>query len=479
MDMDGDFDDRHPMKIQKEREGSRRMAITASVIVLVGLLGAGAWYAKEKVNFEFDVPSFQIALPSGNTQSSDTTSTVATTDSMRAEDLATLQNTQTNTSTDIDSDKTALQTTTVSAPSMRDFAADEKRAVDAFLARAPQTPVSERITPDASLPPLVKEIETKAFEGSGPAQHDLAAIYTAGHAGVKGSYEKAAKWFNEASYNNIPNARYNLGVLTQQGLGVPKDEERAIELYKAASAIGHPEAQYNLGISYIEGVGVEHNVAQAAYYFERAAANGVNEAAYNLGLIYENGLTGSAQPDEALYWYKLAADDGNPEAIQALGSLSEQMGLTPRDVENLVSRISVLRPALKPKMVETPETISETKADTAPVEESRVTAPEATEPAQTNTKAVAQEVTTTQETSQFSPGSQAVVIAQIQEQLMRMGMYPGPADGIPGPLTGDAVTAYQKKHNLDPTGRASEDLLVHMLAEEFELNTPAEFGSSQ
>lgn len=476
MDMMEEFDDRHPMKIQKERDGIRRMAVAASVVVLVGVLAAGAWYAKDRVNFEFQVPSFEMASLTGGAE----TSPESTTNTLRAEDenvLSTLNApTAETTVTAAPTEAPDMEATTVSGASMRDFAADEERAVEAFMARAPQTPVAQRIQPDPNLPPLVKEIEAKAFAGSGAAQHDLAAIYTAGHAGVKGSYEKAAQWFHEASYGEIPNARYNLAVLTQQGLGVPKDEERAVELYKAASAIGHPEAQYNLGIAYIEGVGVEHNVAHAAYYFERAAVNGVNEAAYNLGLIYENGLTGAAQPDEALYWYKMAADEGNPEAIQALANLSGQMGLTPRDVDALVSRLAVLRPAMKPQTMETP---AETTAP-APTreEESRVTEPQQTTPASAE-PAVTVEETDTSAASGFSPGSQAVIIAQIQEQLMRMGMYPGPADGIPGPLTEDAVAAYQSQHNLQPTGQATEDLLVHMLAEEFELNSASEFGSAR
>jgi hypothetical protein len=68
---------------------------------------------------------------------------------------------------------------------------------DAFLAsiRAQTPALASRLQPDAGLPPVVAEIEKRAFSGNAEAQHDLAAIYTAGHGGVKADYARAASWF--------------------------------------------------------------------------------------------------------------------------------------------------------------------------------------------------------------------------------------------------------------------------------------------
>src|SRR5690606_4293416 len=184
----------------------------------------------------------------------------------------------------------------------------------AVAAEKDSRPLSDRAEPDKSLPGPVRAIEKQAFAGDGEAQHDLAAIYTAGHAGVPQNFDKAAFWFREAADNGIANARYNLGVLYHQGLGVKRDLGRALYWYREAAKLGHPEAQYNLGIAHIEGIGTEYDPLLAAAYFERAANQGIMEAAYNLGLIYENGLLGEAQPNEALLWYKIAADQGSPDA---------------------------------------------------------------------------------------------------------------------------------------------------------------------
>lgn len=148
---------------------------------------------------------------------------------------------------------------------------------DEFLAaiRAQTPALASRLKPDPALPPVVAEIEKRAFTGNAEAQHDLAAIYTAGHGGVKADYARAASWFTEAALGGVANARYNLGVLYHQGLGVQKDLEKAISWYIAAAALKHPEAQYNLGIAHIEGIGTKYDPAAAAAYFQSAANGGI------------------------------------------------------------------------------------------------------------------------------------------------------------------------------------------------------------
>ncbi len=200
--------------------------------------------------------------------------------------------------------------------------------------------LSDRIAPDATLPAAIKQLESQAFAGVPEAQHDLAAIYTAGNSQVTQNFEKAALWFREAADNKVANASYNLGVLYHQGLGVEKDLDRALYWYREAAKLGHPEAQYNLGISYIEGIGSEYDAALAAAFFESAANQGVAEAAYNLGLIYENGLLGkAAKTEDALLWYKIAADHGNAEAKAALQQLASALKIDSKDIGSITDRM--------------------------------------------------------------------------------------------------------------------------------------------
>lgn len=339
----------------------------------------------------------------------------------------------------------------------------EKAALAAFNGEAMNGKISDRIEADQSLPKAVKDIENRAFAGEPEAQHDLAAIYTAGHAGVKTNYAQAALWFNEAAHNNVANAQYNLGVLYHQGLGVRQDTRKAIMLYRVAASNGHPEAQYNLGIAHIEGVGADYSPRVATRYFEAAAAGGIVEAAYNLGLIQENSLLGDARPDEAVFWYKIAADRGNVQARQALTQLQKQRNLSDADVGRIHDRIAADRPnAFVPKSAAASAASAAEGTETSAAPEivpavAPQTAVQAEAPAGGKAKA----------------RYETVIVTQIQEQLSRLGLYNGEADGVANPATEDAVRQYQALNKLKVDGQATEDVLVHMLAHDLQMQEPA------
>src|SRR6185436_5526598 len=65
----------------------------------------------------------------------------------------------------------------------------------------------------------------------------------------------------------------------------------------------------------------------------------------------------------------------------------------------------------------------------------------------------------------------AAVTAQIQEQLIKRGLSPGPADGVSGSQVRDAIRAYQTANGLGPDGRPTQALLAHMLSSE--IKSPA------
>lgn len=354
-----------------------------------------------------------------------------------------------------------------------------KEAVDKFLAAqkaALKGTLAQRIKPDASLPPVVKDIENKAYTGSAEAQHDLAAIYTAGHGGVKTDYTRAAAWFTEAALQGIANARYNLGVLYHQGLGVPKDVDKAIGWYSAAAALNHPEAQYNLGIAYIEGIGTAYNPQAAAKNFESAANSGIMEAAYNLGLIYENGLLGEMRADKALYWYRKAAKRGSPEAQAAMDQLAKNLGLTPNDIDEFIGRDSSAAPD---PLAPAPAPVKKSKVESLRPEDKVDINEVASYIPQVSTTDLNKTVTTATPKA-ADPGKYRAITAQVQDQLMRLGLYPGPADGISGPQTEDAIRSYQRANKLKTDGRASEALLVHLLTNEMDASTipdSNEYGS--
>src|SRR5690606_14815315 len=128
-------------------------------------------------------------------------------------------------------------------PEKTDPPSVEERTVARPAAEAPEPPAARssreelvaRMKPDSALPAQAREIERQAYDGVPEAQHDLAAIYTAGQGGVKQDYKRAAFWFRQSADQGIANARYNLGVLYHQGLGVKADLAEAIKWYQAAA----------------------------------------------------------------------------------------------------------------------------------------------------------------------------------------------------------------------------------------------------
>lgn len=224
------------------------------------------------------------------------------------------------------------------APSENTVAADAAATSSVATAEPAPAPVVEakpapkvasapaaytQIERDDNLPPMLRKLEKRAFDGVAEAQHDLAAVYAAGK-NVAQDYKRAAYWFARAADGGIANAHYNLGVMFQQGLGLDKDSQKAIGWYMSAADLGHPEAMYNLGIAYIDGVGVKQDVARGAEYFKRAAGAGVGQAAYNLGVLYESGFMGSPDVKQALHWYTEARKKKHPEAQAAITRLKKQ-----------------------------------------------------------------------------------------------------------------------------------------------------------
>jgi len=57
---------------------------------------------------------------------------------------------------------------------------------------------------------------------------------------------------------------------------------------------------------------------------------------------------------------------------------------------------------------------------------------------------------------------QQALVAKVQAQLMDLGLYPGPVDGVGGMITSDAVRSYQSRNNMLVNGEITPALLSHM-----------------
>ena len=266
----------------------------------------------------------------------------------------------------------------------------------------------------------VKWLQDAALRGNSSAQHDLGILYAQG-SGVEQDYRKAAHWFREAALNGVANAQYNLGVLYEQGLGgVPKDPLEALLWYLSAAEQNHRSAQYNVGVAYAEGKdaegnGIPQNFIEARKWFIKAAERGLAKAQYNLGVLYEEGQGTIVDMTEAYRWYSIAAANGEIDAEERLRAIETRLS------SEELNRATELAKQFVAKAAKTPSSRFQAAADASPD-----------------------------------------VIAAIQRLLTRLNFDPGPADGIPGQRTINAIREYQKASGLDVDGNPSATLLAHL-----------------
>jgi TPR repeat protein len=135
------------------------------------------------------------------------------------------------------------------------------------------------------------------------------------------NYAEAMRWLPLAAAHRDTKAKYNLGVLYRDGLGVAQDYAEAMRWFREAAAQGNTNAQYNIGALYREGLGVVRDYAEAMHWFREAAAQGDAGAKDDIGWLYANGLGVAQDYAEAMRWFREAAAQGNANAGNSIGGL--------------------------------------------------------------------------------------------------------------------------------------------------------------
>ena len=105
----------------------------------------------------------------------------------------------------------------------------------------------------------------------------------------KGDYKTALQIFEELSYKNNAKAKYNLGVMYENGYGVKQDYLKAKEWYEKAAAQGSLDAQFNLGVMYENGYGVKQDKRVAKKWFGEACDGGEQIGCDNYKKLNQKG----------------------------------------------------------------------------------------------------------------------------------------------------------------------------------------------
>jgi hypothetical protein len=95
----------------------------------------------------------------------------------------------------------------------------------------------------------------------------------------------------------------------------------ARRVWEALAAKGNSEAYFNLGILSEDGVGTPQDMQQALALYEQAARGGSRAAQYRLGLIYSSGERVAKDRQKAEHWLTMAAQQGDADATRRLEQL--------------------------------------------------------------------------------------------------------------------------------------------------------------
>ncbi|CAF3838928.1 unnamed protein product, partial [Rotaria sordida] len=174
------------------------------------------------------------------------------------------------------------------------------------------------------------------LEGIDPASANVVKGHKFEHGDidVKQNYEQAAKYFAKAASQGNAEGMYNIGQLTDLGLGVKKDHRMARMWFEKAAAqlpqnslfpdrpnLGVAEAEHALGLRYAAGVSVDKNLETAAYWYQRAVDHGSAPAANNLALMYLHGTGVDQDLEKAEQLLQLSARNGDQNAMLTLSGL--------------------------------------------------------------------------------------------------------------------------------------------------------------
>jgi TPR repeat protein len=247
-----------------------------------------------------------------------------------------------------------------------------------------------------------------AERGHGPAAYELGETYNAGR-GVDKDLDAGAKWINAAAARGEPRAQYALGAAYYNGTGVDRDYARAVRYLDNAASQGHPDAQYLLGESYANGRGVSKNMAWAARWYGKAAEQGHPEGAFSYGVVQAAGLGLPTNLARGYAWLDIAGELGHVKAGEVRAAIANKM--TSAQIEAGRRRVAAFAPKASGDFADTP------------------------------------------------------TVMYVQHSLNQLGFNAGPVDGLVGPRTRSAVSAYLSSLGEDATNTDITPALLRRLFE--------------
>lgn len=282
-------------------------------------------------------------------------------------------------------------------------------------------PITVAPMPPAEVGPIA--LRQAAATGNPRALFEVGKRYTVGLNG-KPDLAEAVKWYERAAKAEYAPAQYRLGNFYEKGHGIKSDANQAAVWYKRAADQGNALAMHNLAV--INAMGVLDggaNMVEASSWFEKAAEHGVKDSQVNLGIVYAKAMGVEADLAKAYKWFAIAAKAGDKDAAQKRDTVAKQM--RPDQLAQVRGEVEIWRPATLKESANSVEIPAEWRA-----------APEVT-----------------------ASLSNAQMILKTQSILTTLGFKPGPADGLMGAKTVNAIKKFQKRAGVKINGKVTPELI--------------------
>lgn len=267
------------------------------------------------------------------------------------------------------------------------------------------------------------KLRAAATAGDPAAAFEVATRYAEGR-GVGQNLATAADWYKRAATGGVAVAQYRLGSLYERGQGVPKDLTQAVNWYQRAADQGNVGAMHNLAVLMSEGVDGPPDSAKALEWFLAAGNYGVKDSQYNLGVIFARGIGHDRDMVESFKWFAIAAAQGDTDAA----ARRDEVGAT-------------LAPD---QLAKAKAAVAAWHAKSPLPEANGVTAPNGG----------------WDDAEGITEADRTGLVKKIQSLLAEKGFDPGPADGVEGPKTHDAVKAFQRNLGVAETGKIDPTLVA-------------------
>jgi len=163
----------------------------------------------------------------------------------------------------------------------------------------------------------------KANSGNPHAQHELGLRYLMGK-NFSADTAKAAYWIGKAAKQNLVSARYNIGILVNNGWGIPWNPFEAYKHFRYAADQGMKEAQYVYGLMLTDNLVVARNYRQAQEWITLSADAGYPPAMDALAEFKKRGI--NATPET-----QMERDTAQANPASTPGPSAS--GLTPDDAD--------------------------------------------------------------------------------------------------------------------------------------------------